>query len=144
MMGAYSRWELIRGWALIRISTVFKNFGINWKQQFAGGNRLKDHPLILLWWNFPRFNGDGVLTADEKSMVIRIFKRLFQTCTVNLEKKNRNLSEFKRKIQSQAICDQQDEFLPTCPTKLRQYLTSTDRGQVISFILSWSIGTELF
>ena len=22
-MGAYSRWELIRGWALIRISTVF-------------------------------------------------------------------------------------------------------------------------
>ena len=28
-MGAYLRWELIRGWALIRISTVFRNFGIN-------------------------------------------------------------------------------------------------------------------
>ena len=24
-MGAYSRWALIRGWALIRINTVFKN-----------------------------------------------------------------------------------------------------------------------
>ena len=24
--GAYSRWALIRGWALIRINTVFKNF----------------------------------------------------------------------------------------------------------------------
>ena len=24
-MGAYSRWALIRGWALIRINTVFEN-----------------------------------------------------------------------------------------------------------------------
>ena len=26
-MGAYSRWALIRGWALIRINTVYKRIG---------------------------------------------------------------------------------------------------------------------
>ena len=35
-MGAYSRWPLIRGWALIQINTVFKQWNIHFDQQTLG------------------------------------------------------------------------------------------------------------
>ena len=38
-MGAYSRWALIRGWALIRINTVFKEVKKEEKITFPSSSR---------------------------------------------------------------------------------------------------------
>ena len=46
-MGAYSRWALIRGWALIRINTVHTK----WSQQNQKGNYEKTTSLIHWWIN---------------------------------------------------------------------------------------------
>ena len=46
------------------------------------------------------------------------------------------------KIQPRAICEQQDEFLPVA--NKAEEVRDQYWGQVISFTLSWSIGTALF
>ena len=52
-MGAYSRWALIRGWALIRINTVTYNFifsGVGWSYFLLAGADYPDpgNRLLLL------------------------------------------------------------------------------------------------
>ena len=47
-MGAYSRWTLIRGWALIRINTVNMDYNLTLKEgQALGGNVHVEYQLFF-------------------------------------------------------------------------------------------------